>query len=312
MNARRSNFQGKLFGLGAAALYIMSSVCLMAEEQAEPPLSAAALKVVEEIRAEALRAPLSEVGQPFPLAATWAPLNHNFSPEYQLGLIRQGHHLILCFGWPYADTQWGGENAHLPRYQQMRLDNFKKYFEPALREAARLKLPISFQRFQFEMELTSEKRYSDLPPEKNPGVIGIDGKVQRMVDPMGPIEPWTQLGKEHVTSMCMKLAQEIYPDPPFVIFLSNNEHPVLNYHDAEKSKRYVDKYGKGKDSQFRAKIFADELISHYRALQEGMRDGLLSENWKKNVKFVAYDAFGPRCLGRFGGWVGDPGLKLEG
>ncbi len=311
MNARRSGFQRILFGLGATALSIMSAACLMAAEQEEAPLSALGAKTVQEIRTEVLKAPLDKEGRPFPLAATWAPLNHNFSPEYQLGLIKQGHHLILCFQWPYADTQWGEANCALPKYVQMRLDNFKKYFEPALREAARLKLPISFYRFQFEMELTTDKKYFNLPPEQNPNVIGIDGKVQWMVDPMGPIEPWKQLGKEEVTSACMKLAQEIYPDPPFVIFLSNNEHPVLNYHDAKKSKRYVDKYGDGKDAAFREKLFSEELVKHYRALQQGMLDGLVSETWKKNAKFVAYDAFGPRCLGRWGGWVGEASMDQQ-
>ena len=261
-------------------------------------------KTADEIRTEALKAPIGPEGRPFPLAATWAPLSHNFSPEYQLGLIKQGHHLILCFHWPYAETQWGAN-------RKMRLDNFKKYFEPALKEAARLKLPISFQRFQFEMELTTEKKYFELPPEQNPNVSGLDGKLQHMVDPMGPIELWSQLGKEEVSSECMRLAQEIYPDPPLVIFLSNNEHQVLNYHDAEKSKRFVDKYGTGTAVALREKIFAEELIRHYRALQEGMRNGLANENWKKNAKFVAYEAFGPPHLGRYGGWVDSAGFSPE-
>jgi len=284
------------------AFVVLAAVCRVAGAAAET-LTDTGEKVAAEIRAEALRAPLGEAGRPFPLAATWAPLAHNFSPEYQLGLIKQGHHLILCLSWPYADTQWGEANCALPKYVKMRLDNFKKNFEPALREAARLKLPISFYRFQFEMELTTDKKYFNLPPEQNPNVIGLDGKVQHMVDPMSPIEPWHDLGKEEVTSEIWRLVQEIYPDPPLVILLSNNEHPVLNFHDAEKSQRYIDKYGTGKDVAFRAKVFSDDLIQHYRALTEGMRESLVSATWKKNVKFVAYDAFGPREFGRYGGWV---------
>ena len=294
-----------------ALLLTMFATFLFAQEPDEIPMTEVGLKAVETIRAEVMKLQGDKDGNPLPLAATWAPLGHNFSPDYQLGLIRQGHHLILCFGFPYADTQWGGENAHLPRYQQMRLDNFKKNFEPALREAARLKLPLSFQRFQFEMELTSEKKYFDLPPAQNPNVIGLDGKVQRMVDPMGPIELWRQLGKEQVTSMCWRLAQEIYPDPPFVILLSNNEHPVLSFHDAEKSKRFVDRYGTGTTTAFRRQLFAEENIKRYRELQEGMLEGLINDNWRKNARFFAYEAFGPSHLGRYGGWHGTDTFDVE-
>ena len=311
MNNNSFNHQWKILRSGVAAFAAISAVGFASAATTEKVLPETGEKAAEIIRNEALRAPFSEVGRPFPLAATWAPLQHNFSPDYQIKLIKEGHHLLLCFHWPYADTQWGDANHALPKYVQMRLDNFEKHFAPALREAARLKLPISFQKFQFEMELTSDKKYFDLPPEKNPNVIGLDGKVQRMVDPMSPIESWKQLGEEHVTSACMKLAQEIYPDPPLVIFLSNNEHPVLNFHDAEKSQRYLDKYGKGKDAGFRAKVFAEELTKHYRALTEAMRSGLTSETWKKNVKFVAYDNFGPREFGRYGGWVGAAGFSLD-
>jgi len=257
-------------------------------------------KTAAEIRREALRPPSGTAGRPLPLAATWSPYQHNFTPDYQLNLIKKGHHLILCFGWPWHDTHWGDHE----RGKQAREKGFKEYYEPALREAARLKLPISFQRFQFEMELTSEKRYFDLPPEQNPNVVSPDGKVQRMVDPMGPIEHWHQLGKEHVSTECMRLVQEVYPDPPLVIFLSNNEHTVLQYRDAEKSKRYLDKYGTGKSAAFKQKIFEKELVRRYRALQKGICEGLVKDNWKKNARFFAYDAFGPPHLGRWGGWIG--------
>ena len=311
MNIKQFKFHRNRLRSGVAAFAAISAVCFASAASPEKNLPDTGEKIAEAIRAEATRAPFSKEGRPFPLAATWAPLSHNFSPDYQLGLIKQGHHLLLCFQWPYADWQWGEANCAMPKYVQMRLDNFEKNFAPALREAARLHLPISFYRFQFEMELTSDKKYFDLPPEKNPNVIGLDGKVQKMVDPMSPIEAWKQLGEEQVTSACMKLAQEIYPDPPLVIMLSNNEHPVLNFHEAEKSQRYLDKYGKGKDAAFRSKLFADESIKHYRALTDAMREGLTSKTWKKNVKFVAYDAFGPREFGRYGGWQGHGGFLPE-
>jgi len=44
-------------------------------------------------------------------------------------------------------------------------------------------------------------------------------------------------------------------------------------------------------------------IERYRALQEGMREGLLSPAWRKNAKFIGYEAFGPAHFGRWGGWM---------
>ena len=101
----------------------------------------------------------------------------------------------------------------------------------------------------------------------------------------------------------MKQLQVWYPDPPLVIFLSNNEHSKLRWKDVEKSKRYLDKYGRGRDDDFKRKAVADGWIERYRALQDGLRDGLDSATWKKNAVFVGYDAFGPPHLGRWGGWI---------
>ena len=163
MNINLTNYPGCLLRSGVTALAAFAAllaVCLVSAASPETLVPDTGEKIAEVIRAEVLRAPFSEEGRPFPLAATWAPLSHNFSPDYQIGLIKQGHHLLLCFRWPYAisDKDWSG-NAQTPKAVQGRLENFKKYYEPALREASRLKLPISFYRFQFEMELTSDKKY---------------------------------------------------------------------------------------------------------------------------------------------------------
>ncbi|MBN1418625.1 MAG: hypothetical protein JXP34_07585 [Planctomycetes bacterium] len=96
--------------------------------------------------------------------------------------------------------------------------------------------------------------------------------------------------------------QEWYPDPPLVIFLSNNEHAKLRWKDAEEDPRFIERYGRERDAAFKRKVVGDGWIERYRALQDGMREGLASPAWKKAARFVGYDAFGPPHLGRWGGW----------
>lgn len=295
----------KFRGIAAGAFFVSAAFLAAANAAQTPPAGETSHATSEAIRRETLLPPRGEAGRPLPLAATWAPLAHNFSPDYQLDLIERGRHLLLCYNHPWPDTHWGAHN------QKMRDDNFAKYYAPSLAGAARLKLPISFQRFQFEMELTTDKAFFDLPPEQNPNVIGLDGKIRRQVDPLGPIEHWRALGRQHTTSECMRRIQEAYPDPPRIFFLSNNEHAVLAWHEAETSKRYLDRYGKGRDAVFRQTLFAEELTKRYRALQEGMREGLVNDVWKRNARFIAYEAFGPPHLGRFGGWHGSAGFSPQ-
>src|SRR5690606_31585169 len=99
-----------------------------------------------------------------------------------------------------------------------------------------------------------------------------------------------------------KMLQEWYPDPPLVLFVSNNEHKKLSWIDVEQDVRYLRTYGSGRDDDFKRKVVAEAWITRYRALQEGMREGLESPVWQERVIFVAYDNFGPSEHGRIENW----------
>ena len=100
----------------------------------------------------------------------------------------------------------------------------------------------------------------------------------------------------------MKQLQEWYPDPPLVILLSNNEHAKLSWKHVETDQRYLVKYGKRRDDDFKRKVVGDGWIERYRVLQQGMRAGLVNPQWQKAAVFVGYDAFGPPHVGRWSGW----------
>ena len=243
-----------------------------------------ATPVAEQIRTEATRPDTSEV-RPLPLASHWTAGDHKLSEDWglhtQLKLIDEGHYLLPWLSHPRKE---------------------RPELQPRIEKLAELKLPFVLLATQWESLLTNDPGYMGLPAEKNPNVVELDGKIKKAVSPFGPIEPWREVGRTWTDNAGMKQLQQLYPDPPLVIFLSNNEHGKLRWTQVETSKRYVNKYGKGKEDHFKRRVVADGWIERYRALQEGMREGLANETWKKNAIFVGYGAFGLEHFGRWGGW----------
>lgn len=251
--------------------------------------------VADEIRIEATRPNQSAIGHPLPLMSHWTtgkdPLSKGWAPAQQMHLIEQGHFLLPWFEHP-DDEDDPIEHDDMA---------FREYYEQAIKRARDLKVPLVLVASQWERFLSDEP-YLSLPPDKNPNVVTPDGKVLRMVSPFGPLDPWREVGRRLTDNRRMRTLQRWYPDPPLVVFLSNNEHAKLVWKDVEKSARYLETYGAGKDDNFKRSVVAEGWIAHYRALQSGMRDSL-SAGWKSHAIFVGYDAFGPQHLGRWGGWT---------
>ena len=128
-----------------------------------------------------------------------------------------------------------------------------------------MNLPITFVGSQWESGLSGEP-YVSLPPDQNPNVVTTDGAIVKAVCPFGPLAPWREIGRKHTDNPWMKQLQQWYPNPPLVIFLSNNEHSKLRWTEVEKSKRYLDQYGPGRDADFKRKVVADGWIERYRVL----------------------------------------------
>ncbi|MGA2618917.1 MAG: LamG-like jellyroll fold domain-containing protein [Thermoguttaceae bacterium] len=263
------------------------------------------LRTAAEIAQEATRSNHSDAGRPLPLAAHWNSSgadNEGFTPQYQLQLIRQGRHLLPWLGWPPTDRSIDENFKPNDPGRQKYIDGQIKAYEPVVKELARLRLPLSFLATQWESELSYDKAFLDLPADKNPNVVGLDGKVQPRVCPFGPVGPWREAGRRWTDNLFMKRIQQWYPDPPLVLLISNNEHGKLTWSEVEQSPRYLAKYGRGRTDDFKRKVVGDGWIERYGALLEGMRAGLVSQPWKKNVRFVGYEAFAPVHFGRWSGW----------
>lgn len=248
--------------------------------------------VITAIREEALRDAESKIGRPLPLAGHWnlGEAKDGFAPDYQLKMIEQGHHLLPWFLMP---------NVHAHPQDPRWLD----YYETPLKRAVRLRLPISLISTQWEAMLSVDGKYVDLPPDQNPNVVTADGMIRREVSPFGPLGTWHEVGMKWASSPMMKRLQEWYSDPPLVLFISNHEHSKLQWNKVEQDRRFMKLFGAGGDDDFKRKITGDGWIARYRALQRGVRDGLVSQKWKDSARFIAYDAFGPSHFARWPGWI---------
>lgn len=257
------------------------------------PNSSAAVKAAAQIRAEALLPPNGPAGRPLPLVSHWnmGSQGRGWTPQYQLELLKQGRHILPWMSWPRGDVGAKPDSAK----------RFADYYDAMLTYCRKFNLPISFHGTQWEAMLVA-KEYRELPAQKCPAVITSEGATIRKLSPFGPLDPWRDPAREYIDTPAMKKLQQMYPDPPLVLFVSNNEAPDLRWHQAGMSKRYLDKYGKGRSDEFKRKIVAEGWMERYPIMFEAMREALTNQTWKQNVRFVGYGAFGPSHFGRWSAW----------
>lgn len=207
-------------------------------------------------------------------------------------MLRQGHHILPWLGWPQGDLE---EQAKPAR-------RFQNDYEDLLSLCRQLQLPLSFRGTQWEAILVG-KEYRQLPPDQCPAVVTPEGKAIAKLSPFGPVDRWRDPARVYVATPAMKRVQQLYPDPPLVLFVSNNEAPDLRWHQVESlSQRYLDRYGKGRNDEFKRRVVAEGWRERYPAMFQAMREALVSDTWKQNVRFVGYGAFGPSHFGRWDGW----------
>ncbi len=246
-------------------------------------------KVIDEIRHEVSLKDNSSSGRPLPLAAHWNAgfFKSGFTPAYQVKLIKQGHHIL----------PWFHLSSPLAKAPDL------TYYKEEISFYSENKLPISFVSTQWEHLLSDDPRFNKLDGNINPNVIGINGKIVNKVSPFSLIKHWEQAGSLWTENWLMNELQNLYPNPPKIIFVSNNEHKRMRWYEAYSSRRFIAKHGLGKGMDFIRKDIGDRWIVRYRALQAGMKNGLKSSSWKNNLLFVGYNAYGGSAFGRWLGWV---------
>lgn len=249
-----------------------------------------AVKTALEISREARLSSSSPQGNPLPLIGSWnqGELPNTYDPKYQLDLIEKGHHL---YPWFHIDVPG------------MKTDiKVEDYYEESLGRLIKLKLPVTLISSQWERLLTDQNKYLKLPAPINPNVVSISGKIMKKVSPMGDENHWEEVGREWANMKWVREFQSRYHNPSSIIFLSNNEHKKLSWVDADQDYRFVKQYGSSTNKKERNEVFSRRWLSLYRSLQNGMRNGLINENWKRKIVFVGYNAFGPSVMGRWPAW----------
>lgn len=305
MGARPGRSRPKA-GRAGCSVYLSSLLVFAVAWMGAPATARETLaeKTAREIREEALRTNGDANGYPLPLACSWAcgdfpsPLSAEWAPANQMRLIGEGHHLLPWFAHPVGDKPFDPQELAF------------SYYAGPLARARELRLPIALIASQWE-RLLSEKPFLDLPASGNPNVVTPDGTILPRVSPFGPIRPWYDAGRRWTESPRMRALQGWYPDPPLVVFVSNNEHAKLAWTEAETDARYVDRHGLGRDADFKRQQVANGWIQRYRALQAGLLDGLESPTWRGHATCIGYDAFGPPHFARWGG-VSDNGRPVGG
>lgn len=258
--------------------------------------------VYDRIRREAF-APNSQTDNPLPLFSGWntgiysylygKPDDFGYSPAWQVTQIAAGRHLLPWFATPNPDINSSSASWN----------NYLRYYENPLKEVAQHGLPISFVGTQWEQYLSGAP-YKDYALMQNPNVsfVNEEGTALTALSPFGPINLWTEIGQKWANCSLMQTVQNWYPNPPFVIFVSNNEAAKMKYQYITQDQHYLAKYGTAtRTDDFKREVIGNGWIERYRALQSGWREDL-SASWKDNSIFVGYGAIGPSLLGRVSHW----------
>lgn len=296
-SGRDSTGRGMSWRKAAAAALLVAG----AAGVATPAVAATDVRLptVDAIRAEALRPGNDPIGKPLPLAARWTlNLSPNgqwmypnivYHPNRQLDLIEAGHHILPQFPtghWPYAED----------------------FDFTAMKRAAKLNLPFTMVFYQPEWNLYRDSRFFTLPAGQNPNVVEPGGKVRPQISPFGPVAPWQQVGYAETHTQRIAKLQQLYPNPPLIQWLSNNEPDRLFLSDADQDVRFKNHCPGTCTMAERKAIAAREYKTRYRAMQQGMRDGLDNSAWKGKSIFVGYDAF--HWMGVFS-YAGEYGISSE-
>jgi hypothetical protein len=242
-------------------------------------------RAIDAIRHEALLSAAGLEGFPLPLVASWnqGDVPTGFTPDYQIVQIERGQYLLPWFGLSVPRPPPGAPSNYPSSTDR------PYYYAAAIRYLAERRLPLCFETTQFEALL------SEVSPEYPQR--GADGKPLALT-PFGSIEPWRAVGRAWAHHPTLRRLQQLYPDPPLVLFVSNNERTKLSPDDL-----HADFSANASPELIaRRRAIGDAWIERYRAMEQAWREALEAPAWRAHATFVGYDAFVSPAMGRWGGW----------
>jgi Concanavalin A-like lectin/glucanases superfamily len=255
----------------------------------------------DDIRTSTLAPNNGTNGRALPLAGGWQSGWYKYNwgdnrggtllePSYMIDLIKKQHHLLV-------NIQHMGPNSATTYYSD--------YMEDALDYLELKNQPIVVLGTQYEQDLYLEDPYKSLPSSTSPRVYTTGQELLNKLSPFPTeLSKWYDVGEDWIDgSVGMDSLQSIYPNPPKVIFLSNNESQKLRWTDTETSQRYIDLHSTGQTDNFKRQKVAEGFADCYTEMLDGMLSGL-NTNWQSNSIFAGYQNSGAwECFGRWSGWT---------
>ncbi len=267
----------------------------MPEVLYEPQMGSKNLGAAPDLAAWAKQPQFGPEGRPLPVTGCWMA-EGLFGPDRFVQLIQQGHHVMLTFLGVSGQVIRGFKGED-PRQRQKITARIEAY-RPALEFAREHNLPIAIREWNWSsmpgqyQEMTAHFEKRAIPLEQDVRVIA-GGEPGKAPDPFGPVEAWREWGAFWFGNDFMRAIQRIYPNPPLVILLDNNEGPKVRSADEIPADypRLIAFLGGKPPADRRAieRAIQEGYAERYRAMFEAARAAMIEPAWRRNVRFVAYN-----------------------
>jgi hypothetical protein len=252
-----------------------------------------------DIAAWAVQSTTGPKGRPLPLAGNWMCENQSdrrpdesplhWGPEYMMELTRGGHHVLISFVDSFSVAHWryvAGSERH-----ESKVIAYKQHWLPVLEYCRDNRLPIAIRGWNWDTypityQDAKMRSGSTIPADQDVRLFD-GGQPTKYTDPMGPIDAWRETGAFWLGNPLAQWMREIYPDPPMVILLNNNEAGKI--HSAEELATKGDRYraAYGDDASRAANILSSGYLERRQAMYDAARDA--AGLWSKVLRFVAYN-----------------------
>ncbi len=254
-------------------------------------------------------------GRPLPLTASWVP-GGMFDMKSLVQMIKDGHHVLPTI----SDPKFGAiyhyllQNKEGPPTADSHHLGWLAKLEPEFKYLAEHKLPFAMMgnnwaagipglEKQYQRDANKHNRREFTPEESVRLMVEKDGEIVsgswRLASPFAPDDAWARFARWWGGNRAIQWVQEVYPDPPMVVWLNNNEGGEIGLKHLNRSVRFQRKYGDqdlSKDQK--QQILHAAYDQKYEVLFDTVRQTLTEPAWKTNSRFVAYNAWPRSVKGR--------------
>jgi len=254
--------------------------CLAVTAYAQTPEE----RAVEAIRRE-VTAPSDDVaGYPLPVVSGWSGARSalSFSPDFQIDQVRHGQYLLPWFDLWEVPKLNAGDDYPSPKDPA--------YYEPGVAYVAAHRLPLCIPSVEWQLLMDR------VSPEYAQHGGSVDHKIP--LSPFDATPPWYALGREWARHPTVRRLQKLYPDPPLVLLVQDDEYPRVSPDDLHiRNDAHADAA-----LTARRRAMGDAWVQKYRALLQGFRDGLESPAWREHTIIVGFEQFLDSAMGRWHDW----------